>query len=285
MADASPVRRVWNRLPVFVRAISAGCFVFFVLQSGSGLLAMANFQLAPSIPWSAPLTLLYLWIVFQYFNGRWRPHSTSALRRESMRARPLARREWSPAAIASVAVAIFIISTTVLSYRLIEIPAENLPLPETSALMLYTALLMISIVAGVSEEAGFRGYMQTALEKRYGAAVAVSVSAFMFWIAHLNHANGVPRIVALCLMGAALGVLTVCARSIIPAILTHATVDAIFFVGSTAGIGPDDLWNPRQLRDTGLDGFFWVTVIAVIVSAGGGFWALRRLRGLNGATQ
>ena len=277
------VRQIWSRLPVLLRAILSGGFVFLVLQSGWTILFVANMKIVPSFPWSVPLGLLYLWVAFQYLNGRWSPKSTSSSRRESMRARHLSEKEWRPAVAASAAVVVFIIATTILSYRLIDVPAEDMGLPETSALTLYASLLMISIVAGVSEEAGFRGYMQTALQNRYGPIFAVAVSALMFWVAHLNHANGVPRIVSLCLMGAALGTLTVCARSILPAILAHATADTIVFIGGTAGLGPDYLWDPIPLSETGLDGFFWVTVVLAAVSSTVGYASLRRLTTLAAA--
>jgi membrane protease YdiL (CAAX protease family) len=282
MAELTTLQRLWSRLPVLVRAIAGGGFVFLALQTGCMLLLVANLQVATSVPWTAPLSLAYLWVVFQYFNGRWKPDSTSAARREAMRARRLGRREWLPASIAIAAAVVFIIATTVISYRLIDVPAEDTGLPETSKLTLYTLLLMIALVAGVSEEAGFRGYMQGAIEKRYHPAFAVAVSALMFWAAHLNHANGVPRIVALCIMGATLGILTVYARSILPAMIAHASSDAIIFLCGTAGVGPDYLWNPVPLRETGLDGFFWVTVVAVIIAGSVGYVALRRVRGIAG---
>lgn len=283
MAATTLPGRIWSRLPVLVRAIVGGGFVFLVFQSGSTALMLANFEMAPSIPWAAPLGLLYLWVVFQYFNGRWAPQSTSIARRGNMRARRLSRSEWRPALVAAAAVVVFIIATTVISYRLINVPAEDMGLPETSKLTLYTFLVMISIVAGVAEEAGFRGYMQTMIEKRHGAVLAVAVSAVMFWVAHLNHANGVPRVVALCIMGASLGILTVCARSILPAMIAHATADATIFVCATAGFGPDYLWNPVPLRETGLDGFFWVTVVAVVVSGAVGYAFLRKLSRITNA--
>lgn len=277
MTESNPLQRLWSRLPVLVRAVFGGSFVFLVLQAGCNVLYIANTRVAPSIPWSLPLVLVYLWLVFQYFNGRWWPRSTSAARRESMRARRLSRWEWPPALAACAAVIVFIIATTIISYRLIDVPAEDMGVPEGSKLSLYAWLLLISIVAGVSEEAGFRGYMQGALEKRYGPVFAVAVSALMFWAAHLNHANGVPRIVSLCIMGASLGTLTVCARSILPAMLAHATADAIVFVGSLSGIGPDDLWHPVHLRETGLDGLFWFTMVAALVSGVTGYLSLQRL--------
>jgi len=282
MPDSNLVTRLWSRLPLLVRAILSGSFVFFILQSGWSLFFITNLRIAPSIPWSAPMGLLYMWVVLQYFNGRWKPASTSASRRDSLRARRLRRDEWPTAIAAIIAVIVFIISTTIISYRLIDVPAEEVGLGEATGVSLYVWLLMISIVAGVSEEAGFRGYMQTPIEKRYGPVFAVAVSAVMVWLAHVNHANGVPRVVSLCIMGASLGTLTVCARSIIPSMIAHATADSIVFLGSTSGIGPDYLWTPVPLRETGLDGFFWVTVLAVVVSGGLGFVLLRRLSGNKG---
>jgi len=277
MPDSSLAARLWSRLPLVARAILSGAFVFMILQSGWSVFFIANLKIAPSIPWSAPIALLYLWLVFQYFNGRWKPSSTSASRRDHLRARRLGRREWPMAVAAIGAVVIFIIATTILSYRLIEVPAEETGLADATGPSLYVWLAMISIVAGVSEEAGFRGYMQTPLEKRYGAVFAVAVSAVMFWLAHLNHANGVPRVAALCIMGGALGSLTVCARSIVPSMIAHAMTDGIVFIGSTASIGPDYLWNPVPLRESGLDRFFWATIVAILVSGLAGSVVLREL--------
>ena len=128
MTDSNPLLRIWFRLPVLVRAIVGGGFVFLVLQTGCNLLFVANMQVAASVPWSLPLGLLYLWVVFQYFNGRWKPRSTSFARRDSMRARRLSGREWPPALVACAAVVVFIIATTVISYRLIDVPAEEMGL-------------------------------------------------------------------------------------------------------------------------------------------------------------
>jgi membrane protease YdiL (CAAX protease family) len=165
-----------------------------------------------------------------------------------------------------VFVLIFFVAATMVLYRVIEVPADDMAIPDLPWWSLYSILLMISIVAGVSEEAGFRGYMQSPLEKRYGAVIAIGVSAVFFWLAHLNHASGMARMPALVIMGASLGALTYCARSILPAIITHASADAIVFVGATAGIGPDYIWAPTPLKQSGADGFFWLMIAVTIVS-------------------
>ncbi|MCP3986212.1 MAG: CPBP family intramembrane metalloprotease [bacterium] len=176
------------------------------------------------------------------------------------------RNEHLPALGAGIAVLVFFVAFTMVSYRVIEVPADAGAMPDLPWWSLYSILLVISIVAGVSEEAGFRGYMQGPLEKRYGPVVAIGISTVMFWLAHLNHASGMARAIALIVMGGSLGALTWSARSILPALVTHATADATTFIGSTAGIGPDYLWAPTPLKDSGVDGFFWLMSAVVVVS-------------------
>ena len=145
----------------------------------------------------------------------------------------------------------------------------------------YSVLLMISIVAGVSEEAGFRGYMQAPLEKRYGPLVAIAVASAFFWVAHLNHANGIPRVGALFVMGASLGLLAWCARSILPAIIAHAAADTIVFMGSVSSLGPDYIWEPIPLNESGVDGFFWIVILLVVLSGIASAVMLRRLAAIT----
>jgi membrane protease YdiL (CAAX protease family) len=261
-----PVSRLWQKLPASLRAVLSGLFVFLALQLGWNVLAVANMRSFPHIPWSAPLVLLYLWVVFQFFNGRWGPASTSAARRTALGARRLTAEEWWAVLPACLTAVVFIISMTILLYRIIEVPADSAAMPELPWWSQYVMLVMISIVAGVSEEAGFRGYMLGGLLRRHGVGVAIGVSSVMFWLMHLNHASGSARAVSLILMGATLSCLTICTRSILPAIVAHVTADSIVFIGATAGIGPDYIWSPLPLARTGLDTFFWILLLLCIVS-------------------
>lgn len=194
-----------------------------------------------------------------------------------MRARRLLRGEWKLAIPAIIFVLIFFVAVTFVSYRLVDIPADDNAMPDLPWWSLYSTLLMISLVAGVSEEAGFRGYMQGPLEKRYGPVVAIGVAAVFFWLAHLNHASGAARFPALFVMGASLGALAYCARSVIPAIIAHATADAIVFTGATADIGLHELWYPVHVRESGVDGLFVVMACLVVVSGVVMTITLRRL--------
>jgi len=243
-----PIVNLWLRLPLLVRTVVGGVAVFMALQLGWGAFLIANLSFLPNVPWSAPLTLLYLWVVFQFFNGRWGSQNTSQMRRNSMRARGLSAKEWPPALLGSLSVVVFIIAATLLMYRLIEIPADDAALPELPWWTYYTILVMVSVVAGVSEEAGFRGYMQSPLESRYGTVFAIAVSSLMFWVVHLNHNSGFARFVPLVIMGAALAILARGARSIWPAIIAHAAADATIFVCGTLELGPREIWYPEQDR-------------------------------------
>ncbi len=274
-----PVSRLWQKLPASLRAVLSGLFVFLALQLGWNVLAVANMRSFPHIPWSAPLVLLYLWVVFQFFNGRWGSASTSAARRTALGARRLTAEEWWAVLPACLMAVVFIISTTILLYRIIEVPADSAAIPELPWWSQYVMLVMISIVAGVSEEAGFRGYMLGGLLRRHGVGVAIGVSSVMFWLMHLNHASGSARAVSLILMGATLSCLTICTRSILPAIVAHVTADSIVFIGATAGIGPDYIWSPLPLARTGLDTFFWILLLLCIVSSLAGAAILSRGRG------
>ena len=81
---------------------------------------------------------------------------------------------------------------------------------------------MLSINAGVSEEAGFRGYLQGGLERRYGPVVAIVATSILFWLAHFNHPSGPARVVLLIGYGLALGALTWAVQSIWPALPNDA---------------------------------------------------------------
>ena len=280
--NPSPWLRGWDRVPLAVRSVVSGLFVFGMLQFGWNLLVVANLKMTPAIPWHAPAGLLYLWVVFQLFGGRGAPASTSQRRREALRARRLSGTEWRVALAACGAVAVFIIGFTMLNYRVLAIPGESTDFSIYPWWTVYSTLIMVSIVAGVSEEAGFRGYMQTPLEQRYGAVVAIGVTAIVFWLAHLTHPSGLARGPALMTMGIALGALAFASRSILPPLVTHAFADSVVFVGAQSKIGPGWLWSPPLLSESGVDSAVVGTVIVALVAGIACVIAMRRLRRVTG---
>ena len=47
-------------------------------------------------------------------------------------------------------------------------------------------ILVVSLVAGICEEIGFRGYMQTPLEQKYGPVAGISITSLVFVVVHLH---------------------------------------------------------------------------------------------------
>src|SRR5687767_15536912 len=80
-------------------------------------------------------------------------------------------------------------------------------------------LLMAAPVAGIVEEAAFRGYMQGPIERRHGLVVAILITGTMFAIAHLDFTLILwPYYVA---VAAIYGTVTSITGSILPAVVLH----------------------------------------------------------------
>jgi len=128
---------------------------------------------------------------------------------------------------------------------------------------------MASIVAGVTEEAGFRGYMQGPIERRYGLALAILINGTVFGLLHfLNHPDQVLTMLPYYIAVAAVyGGLTWATDSILPALALHAGGDVwsltrLWMTGrpewQTTSTAPALVW------DTGPDVAFIVSAIACV---------------------
>jgi len=271
-------------LPAGLRALLSGLVVFQVLQAGWYVAFVANTKYWPSVPWSVPLGCLWLWVLFRYFNGRGWPESTAAARAKGMRAPPLGAEAWRWALAYVVLFFLFLVSVIQVVYRFVSIPDDGLDLSMLPWWTLYPSLILLSINAGISEEAGFRGYLQGGLERRYGPIAAVVVTSLIFWLAHLNHASGAARVALLLAMSVGLGALARCAGSIRPAIVAHSVVDSVFFVAAASGTTPWFLEHPRSFAETGVDASFigfsvlWVVVLVAGVRVLGRLVELREKR-------
>lgn len=264
---ASFLVRQWGRLPLALRAIASGVLVFATLQFGWNALVQLNMSIWPVVPWHAPLGLVYLWVVFEFFNDRWGVRSTREARRQSMRARRMSRAELGATSVAGIAVLVFLISFLMLTPHLIQIQDDGIDLQNLPWWNQISILLMIAIVAGVSEEAGFRGYIQGPLEHRYGPVVAIGMTAILFWMAHLNDPSAVVLLPTLLVAGITFGGLAYCARSIIPGILVHAAVDVVLLVGSKLELGSRSLWEPPLVAVAG-PGAEFLTLLALMAVSG-----------------
>ncbi len=202
------------------QAVVIGVLVLVAGTIPRNLLFAANLRYYPGIPWAIPLTALWVWCVWRYLQGAGPPKESAANRRGNLRANRIAGTVWAWALFAGGLGIVALVLGLRLANRLVVLPPQQLPdlgdVPESTVLAL---LLMAAPVAGIVEEAAFRGYMQGPIERRYGLATAILITGTMFAIVHLDFTLILwPYYVA---VAAIYGTVTSLTNSILPAVVLH----------------------------------------------------------------
>lgn len=207
-----------------------------VLVTGNWVALLVNLQVArgASLPWSVIPVALYLWAWWQFLSGKWVPAEGGETRRALLRARPVPPRLWLPSLAAGLVGFGALLALLSLAGRLVQLPAgAPITTPAGTPVVPVVVLLTTqSIIAGVTEEAAFRGYMQSLLEPVHGLLIAILVNGLLFGLLHFgNH----PRDVLLMLpyyvaVAAVYGGLTWATDSILPALVLHSAGDAVVLV-------------------------------------------------------
>ena len=204
-----------------------------VLLGGSlpwgALLAPANLRFGTVVPWAIAPMAAYLWAYWKFIRGDWGPSATAASRRLNLRANALSGEAWGASLLAGMLGFAALFAFLAVMARLVPLPASAaLTTPEgMPRITAFLLLTMSSIVAGVTEESAFRGYMQGPVERRYGLLPAILVNGIAFGLLHFpNHPGDVllmlPYYIA---VSAVYGGLTWAANSILPALVMHSGGD------------------------------------------------------------
>jgi membrane protease YdiL (CAAX protease family) len=137
------------------------------------------------------------------------------------------------------------------------------------AATVFLLLVMSSVVAGVTEEAGFRGYMQGPVEQRYGLAAGIVVSGIMFGLLHFpSHPAAVVEMLPYYIaVSGVYGGLVWATDSILPAVALHAGGNVWSLTRLWATGRPE--WQleptpPSMVWTTGLDAAFLTATIALV---------------------
>ena len=122
-------------------------------------------------------------------------------------------------------------------------------------------ILMAALVAGITEEVGFRGYMQVPLEGRYGPAVGITIVSMVFVGAHLNQAwaGGGGILIMLFGISAVWGVLARVSGSLIPGIISHTVTDIANFSYWWTDVA--GAFDKRPISETGIDSHFILWIV------------------------
>lgn len=171
-----------------------------------------------------------LWLFWRFFSGRLGPEYSSRYRGEQFRLTRLTARAWFWGLAAALLFVVIVQASFVLTFRILPFPRaaftkEYTVLVRVPAWVAWALLVMGSIVAGVSEEIGFRGYMQVPLEKEYGPTAAIAITSLVFMLIHLNHSWARPIWPQIVFASALLGVLAWRTKSLIPGIIGHSILD------------------------------------------------------------
>jgi membrane protease YdiL (CAAX protease family) len=272
-------RAAWQRVPTIARAIITG-----LLVSSIGVFAWyALLSLLPA-PWSILFMIPMLWIYLRYFSGSIGTLSTRERRKILFRNTVLSPAAWKWGMTAAVLFVLFIQSSFVVTFRLVPFPssrfmADYRELERMPAWSAWSLLIMGSIVAGICEETGFRGYMQGGMEKKYGPWTAIVITSIVFTLIHLSHSWAAPIFPHIFFASVLLGVLAWKTQSLIPGIIGHSILDifdySVWWTGLTGG------FTRKTIFITGTDLHFLIWLLLFLFSIFGFILAIRKLEMRN----
>jgi membrane protease YdiL (CAAX protease family) len=229
----SPARvGLWRRLPALLRGAVVALAILLVGQLPPGIFLTVGLRFTPTTPWFLAATALWLLAFWQYLGGRGWPAGTGAGRRRDLRGGALSPRMWLWSLLAGGLGVVSAFCGALLTGLVADLPAAAFEVPfDLSPYPWWTTLaffLNIALVAGVVEEAAFRGYMLSIVERRHGWVLGVASAAVLFYLVHLGHAYAtaafLPFFMAYSLLH---GLLVYFTRSILPSVVLHALGDAV----------------------------------------------------------
>jgi membrane protease YdiL (CAAX protease family) len=236
----------------------------------------ANLRVLVGVPWAVPLTAVYLWLFWRYLSGAGPPDRTRRCRHTSLRANHVTGRLWTWSLITGGLGIVALVVALRLINRIVALPAQTLVrIDHVPATTLWALLLAAAPVAGIIEEAAFRGYMQGPIERRHGLTMAVLITGTMFAVAHLDFTLVLwPYYLA---VAAIYGTVTSVTNSIWPAVVLHtggnlySNVDLLLH-GQAEWQAPPA--SAALLWQTGVDAAFvrgigWLLLVCVGVAASG----------------
>jgi len=277
---------LWHRLPLMVRSLLVSLAVAISGIQVWRYLVSANLAVSPRTPWAAAAMALYLFFYWHYLDGRGWPHSTAAARHRDLRARSLSPAMWRWSLLAGGSLMAATVPLTLLIQRFFPtshaFPDFLQRLPAHSLLLF---LAMSSLVAGVTEEAAFRGYLQAPIERRFGPVLAILITSAVFVLIHIPGRSGVSPAFLFLVALASLnyGILAHLTQSILPGLVLHVSGDAAAFGvlwWFQVTIGPRE-WHRVSLTEALGEPLFLVQFLELAVLVALSIWAFRKLAAQN----
>lgn len=268
-------------MPKAVRltGFALACLVLTLLPSAlwSALLAI-NLITGIKVPWAVPIAAVLLWFGWLYAGGHGPPGRTADARRLYRRANPVSTAVWSAALIANGFALIAFCGLWIVLFQLAKEPGNAAI--DFSHYSIVTVLLVVTagaVIGAVSEEAGIRGYLQVALERRFAAPLAIFLAALALAPGHAFTQGFVwSTLLFYLLVDVSYGVTAFLTRSIYPGIVAHCAGLLVFFLA----IWPQDI-SRRLVGVGGADSWFWIHLLQAALFGALAIWSFARLAALN----
>jgi len=237
--------------PYALRSVFSGAIV-----STIGIAVWSVLLMTVPAPWSILPMVIFLWAYLKFFSGAWAGIKTREKMREWFRSVKLKPSVWKWSIGAAFLFVIIVQASFVITFRLIDFPSEKFTadykmLDSMPLWVAWAILIAGSIVAGICEETGFRGYMQAPLEKRYNSFVAILIVSVMFTLIHISHSWALPILPHIFFASFLLGILAYKTGSIIPGIIGPSILDifdySIWWTDITGG------FHKQTIFKTGVD--------------------------------
>jgi CAAX protease family protein len=276
-----PQKRRPNFLLTTAVAVVLGLVIAAVGLLPWNILAQLNVRWWPNVPWCAPIGLLWLFLFWSYLNGAWWPASTAERRNNLLRALPLQSNTLRWCVFAGASGLIALVTLYLVAVQFVDLQPSAFQPRSIGTLpfgVVVVAMVMTAVVAGVVEEAAYRGYMQGILERRFHAPVAIAIVTIVFTGAHLIGGSKIlPLAIPVCATSIVLGALTTITRSVLPATVVHVLADTATLPLEWGLVGK--LPVGRFYR-SGLDAAFAGSVLVLLLASAATIAALSKLRAI-----
>ena len=231
--DAPPLQSTCS----VVAGILAGFAVLFGVEVPTSRILTANLVLYPLVPWAPFLAALFLYFAWQYLNGRGWPPELSAARQRMLRSRTVPPTVWLWSLISGGLGLITWGALALLIAHLGRIgPVRSSDCCEVPPWTIACVVLTKAIAEGIVQEAAFRGYIQTTLEKCCGPATAILLTAALFGAVQLLRDPSLAVWLISFGAGLILSLIAYLTGSIRPGIVLHVVAKLIFVTSWLQGV-------------------------------------------------
>jgi membrane protease YdiL (CAAX protease family) len=249
--------------------------------SSIGVYAWVYIAALLPVPWSALIMGVLLWVYVQYFRGRWWPEATAEARKARFRAVSLSATTWKWGLVGALSLVAIWQAGLIVTFRVVEFPGDVLTAGyDLAGAPLWAAWLMVvmsSLVAGICEETGYRGYMQQPIENRHGPVAAIGLVSALFLVIHLPQAWSPPLVVHIFVLSVLLGVLAYASGSLVPGILAHFALDILNFSYWWTDLA--GRYDHRPIAETGIDAHFIIWGVILLAAVGLFVLSIRKMTG------